>query len=108
MGRFGKLFGGGRRDDRRPPAAPPAAAGGDFDPEALVRELRAEGGLERAKVGEVSVQSSPKEVCRYIFARLMRGTPAAQLRADLAQRGFTGKVADAYITLIQATLFKGR
>ena len=77
-----------------------------LDTEALIEELKAEGAS--AKAGEVSVKSSPRDVFRYTFVRLMAGTTTETLRADLVQRGFSGKVADAYITLVQSTLFPGR
>lgn len=102
MGIFRKLFGGGGRREE------PAAAGdddADFDPEEMIEELKAEGPESRA--GDVDINSSPKQVCRYVFARLMAGTPAAGLRTELVERGFSSKVADAYITLIQSTLFGG-
>jgi hypothetical protein len=100
MGFFSKLFGGSRAKP-----APPAAEEEDFDADALIEELKAEGAQARA--GDVDVQSSPKQVCRYVFVQLMAGTPTARLREDLTGRGFPVKVADAYITLIESTLFGG-
>ena len=106
MGIWKRLFGGGKEPRRKamPNAGGAPQDGEAFDAEALVDELRAEGAGARA--GEVDVKSSPKQVCRYVFVRLMAGTPAAQLRADLVRRGFAGKVADAYITLIQQVMFR--
>ena len=100
MGIWQKLFGSGGK----PAKAPRADAALDTD--ALMVELKAEG--TGAKAGDVSVKSSPRDVFRYTFVRLMAGTTAATLRAELVQRGFSGKVADAYITLVRSTLFPGR
>ena len=100
MGIWKRLFGSGGK-----PAMTPLEDEA-LDPEALIEELKAEGAS--AKAGEVSVKSSPRDVFRYTFVRLMAGTTTATLRADLVQRGFSGKVADAYITLVQSTLFPGR
>ena len=104
MGLWKRWFGGAAPPGRKQP--PPAAAAETLDTDDLIEELRAEGPSARA--GDVDVDASPKQVCRYVFTRLVAGTPAATLRQDLEQRGFTAKVADAYITLIQQTLFKGR
>ena len=100
MGIWKRLFGSGGK-----PAMTPREDEA-LDTEALIEELKAEGAS--AKAGEVSVKSSPRDVFRYTFVRLMTGTTTATLRADLVQRGFSGKVADAYITLVQSTLFPGR
>lgn len=104
MGIWRKLFGG----KREPPPATDEDTDEDtgFDTDAMLEELESEG--PQARAGDVDINSSPKQVCRYVFVRLAAGTPAGPLRADLVQRGFSGKVADAYITLIQGTLFKGR
>ena len=71
---------------------------------------RVDGNLEETvrQRWQVGHDTSPQDVFRYTFVRLMAGTTTATLRADLVQRGFSGKVADAYITLVQSTLFPGR
>jgi hypothetical protein len=99
VGLWKALFGG-----KTPKKA--ASAQEPLDTEALARELRAEG--SQAKAGDVTVTSSPRAVFRYVFVRQMAGTPAAALRAELQERGFSGKVADAYITLVKQTMFPGR
>ena len=100
MGFWKRLFGSGGKSAKAP------SADEALDTEALIEELKAEGAGARA--GHVSVKSSPRDVFRYTFVRLMAGTTAATLRSDLVQRGFSDKVADAYITLVQSTLFPGR
>jgi len=106
-GKAGRPKGSGSRNGAaagESAGAPPSPAEAAIDQ--LVGQLRREGGGPR--VLEVTVDSSPRQVCRYVFQRLMAGTPAAALRADLLERGFPGKVADGYIELIQRTLFKGK
>jgi hypothetical protein len=100
MGIWKRIFGGDDKPARTPRAEEPLDAG------ALIEELKAEG--PGAKAGDVTVKSSPRDVIRYTFVRLAAGTPAATLRADFIKRGFSGRVADAYITLVQSTLFPGR
>lgn len=99
MGLWKALFGGGNKPTAKKRAAQ------DFDPESLVQELRAEG--RGAKADDVTVESSPRDVFRYTFVRLMAGAPPAALREDFKKRGFSLKVADSYITLVQATMFPG-
>ena len=52
-----------------------------------------------APVENVSVKSSPKEVCRYIFRQLAAGDRPPTLRSDLQKRGLSAKVADMYTKL---------
>ena len=107
MGLLKGLFGGKDRQKGKP-ARGGAGWEADADPLAeLVGELEREGTGGPA-VADVTVDSSPKQVCRYVFQRLAAGTPSAPLRADLVGRGLSGKVADAYIQLIRTTMFKGR
>ena len=98
MGIFRKLFG------KKPAAASAAAA--DDDVGDIVASLQREGA--GGEVGDIAVDSSPKEVCRYIFQRMMAGATPDSLMADLQGRGFKAKIADMYIQLIRATMFKGR
>ncbi|MFH1567071.1 MAG: hypothetical protein ABIL09_03660 [Gemmatimonadota bacterium] len=108
MGILKELFGGKPAKGRAGAPPPPQPAGGGAGAmDQLIGELQREG-RSGPRVAEVTVDSSPKQVCRYVFQRLMAGTPAAGLRAELVSRGFAGKVADGYIQLIQSTLFKGR
>jgi hypothetical protein len=99
MGIFKKLFGKQSKPAKIPDVAEP------LDAVAVIEEIRAEG--KGARAGDVSVESSPREVFRYTFVRLMARTPTAKLRAEFIERGFTGKVADGYITLVQSALFPG-
>ena len=61
-----------------------------------------------APVEDVSVESSPREVCRYIFRKLAEGVRPAALRSDLQKRGISAKVADMYVELVRTTMFKSR
>jgi len=83
MGIWKRLFGSGGK-----PAMTPHEDE-VLDTETLIEELKAEGAS--AKAGEVSVKSSPRDVFRYAFVRLMAGATTLTLRADLVQRGFSGK-----------------
>ena len=65
-------------------------------------------GQAAVAVTDLSIESSPKQVCHYIFQQMMEGRSPAQLQTELQERGFKAKVADTYIQLIRATMFKGR
>lgn len=97
MGIWQSLFG----KKRRPAGGPPS---GDEDAAELLSGLEDSG----APVEDVTVESSPREVCRYIFQQLTVRTPPAALRADLQKRGLSAKVADMYVELVRATMFKSR
>ncbi len=94
MGILQRLFG-------KAPAQPPAA---DDD---LLDGIDDEG-LGAVAVTDLSVKSSPKQVCRYIFQQMVAGRSPAQLQTEFQERGFKAKVADTYIQLIRVTMFKGR
>lgn len=94
MGILQRLFG-------KAPAQPPAT---DVD---LLDGIDDEG-LGAVAVTDLSVKSSPKQVCRYIFQQMVAGRAPAQLQTELQERGFKAKVADTYIQLIRVTMFKGR
>lgn len=93
MGIFQRLF--GKAVDK------PAAASDD-----LLNGIDDEG--QAVAVSDLSVKSSPKQVCRYIFQQMVAGRSAPQLQTELQERGFKAKVADTYIQLIRVTMFKGR
>ena len=94
MGILQRLFG-------KAPAKPPSA---DVD---LLDGIDDES-QEAIAVTELSVESSPKQVCRYIFQQMVEGRSPAQLQTELQERGFKAKIADTYIQLIRVTMFKGR
>tara|TARA_B100000686_G_scaffold348834_1_gene440842 strand:- start:521 stop:805 length:285 start_codon:yes stop_codon:yes gene_type:complete len=94
MGIFGRLFG----------KAPAKSAAADDD---LLDGVDDEDAGTVA-VTDLSVESSPKQVCRYIFQQMMAGRSPAQLQTELQQRGFKAKTADTYIQLIRVTMFRGR
>ncbi len=94
MGILQRLFG-------KVPAKPPVVDGDLLD--GIDDE-----GLGAVAVTDLSVKSSPKQVCRYIFQQMVAGRSAAQLQTELQERGFKAKVADTYIQLIRVTMFKGR
>ena len=79
-----------------------APAGGDADAVELLSGLDD----DSVPVGDITVKSSPKETCRYIFRQLMAGTSRPALRADLLKRRFSAKVADMYVELVYATMIK--
>ena len=93
-GWLGKLL--GKKD------APTRPAGGDVDAAELLSGLDD----DSVPVGDITVKSSPKETCRYIFRQLMAGTSRPALRADLQKRRFSAKVADMYVELVYATMIK--
>ena len=93
MGILRKLFG-------KTPAEAPAA-------DALLDGIDDEN-QETVAVSDLSVESSPKQVCRYIFQQMVAGRSPAQLLTELKERGFKAKTADTYIQLIRVTMFKGR
>ncbi len=84
-----------------------ASTSDDLSSEQLLDQI---GDESAAAVGldELSVNSSPNHVCRYIFQQMMGGRSAEALQSDLVGRGFRAMVADQYIQLIRATMFKGR
>lgn len=94
MGILQRLFG-------KAPAQPPAVDDDLFDG-------IDDKGLGAVAVTDLSVKSSPKQVCRYIFQQMVAGRSPAQLQTELQERGFKAKVADTYIQLIRVTMFKGR
>ena len=94
MGILQRLFG-------KAPAQPPAT---DDD---LLDGIDDEG-LGAVAVTDLSVKSSPKQVCRYIFQQMVAGRSPTQLQTKLQERGFKAKIADTYIQLIRVTMFKGR
>ena len=83
-------------------SAKPAAAAGD-----LLDGIDDES-QGAVAVTDLSVKSSPKQVCRYIFQQMVEGRSPAQLQTELQERGFKAKIADTYIQLIRVTMFKGR
>ena len=101
MGILRRLFGGGSPAGGSP--KPRTAAPADD----LLEGIDDEGAVA-VEVGDLSVESSPKQVCRYIFQQMIGGRSPAQLQTELQARGFTAKVADTYIQLIRVTMFKGR
>lgn len=101
MGLLKALFGGKDEGQKR-------GQGTEADPLAeLVAEIRQEGS-DGPPVADIGADASPKQVCRYVFQRLVAGDPASRLRADLVGRGLSAKVADAYIEVIQKTMLGGR
>ena len=101
MGILRRLFGGG--SPKGGPSKPQAAPAAD----ALLDGIDDEGAAPVA-VTDLSVKSSPKQVCRFIFQQMVAGRSPAQLQAELQARGFKAKIADTYIQLIRVTMFKGR
>jgi hypothetical protein len=93
MGILQRLFG-------KAPAKPASAADDLLD--------GIDDGQEAVAVTDLSVESSPKQVCRYIFQQMVEGRSPAQLQTELQERGFKAKIADTYIQLIRVTMFKGR
>ena len=99
MGIWKSLFG------KKPPrASSPPPADDDPGPAELLSGLDDDG----APVENVSVKSSPKEVCRYIFRQLAAGDRPPTLRSDLQKRGLSAKVTDMYVELVRTTMFKSR
>jgi len=50
--------------------------------------------------------ASAKEVVRYIFDQLAKGTSRDAVRDDLKARGFSKQSAEDYIELVEKTMFK--
>ncbi len=50
--------------------------------------------------------ASAKEVVRYIFDLLAKGTPRDAVLDDLKMRGFSSQSANDYIGLVEKTMFK--
>jgi hypothetical protein len=84
MGIFETLFGKKKRDTAAPKkvAAKSAASGPRGD------------------------SASAKEVVRYIFDQLAKGTAREAVRQDLKSRGFSSQSANDYIELVEKTMFK--